>query len=224
MEKPDKVVKKCSNCREPGHTKNKCPIPIVVKEKKPKEKKSHIERRLKDAEYYQILDVVDKLERDNIPFTDEDKKKKQEIFGVPDMKTCLITGQGNVQKGDHIYAVREYYKVTNCYGGNSEWNTAPVTSSKNKGYKVFNHLKDFGWKKDIGYQTLTDEEFSQCTEQEKMIYTKIKSWKDYAKSRGAKICWKLSERTDRELREIAHRNQLQLHLETQAVEIELEKD
>ena len=93
-----------------------------------------------------------------------------------------MTGKISNGKGDHIYEVRGFLKETGCYGSESEWNIIPVIGSENKKYK-----KMCG--KDIGYETLTYDEFEQCTEQQRDIYKKIIKWKHYCNDRGGKLVW-----------------------------------
>jgi len=145
--------------------------------------------RVKDTAYYVMKDMIMIKEKSNVPFTQEDEQKKCEIFGIPNSKTCFLTlSTDGVSVGDHIFPIRGALKKTGLHGGDSKWNTVPVCGSKNNTFKKFSHN---GWKVNIGYEKLTQEQYNQCTANEQNIYNKIKKWQKYCKSRKAFFCWKL---------------------------------
>lgn len=143
--------------------------------------------RWSDQKYYLINYLFYKNHNNNPVFTNEDNKKKCEIFGIPNNKTCFITKEECNGKGDHIFEINGYVKFVGLHGSYDDWNTVPVVGRLNKSYKTqFNN-------KNIGYQYLTDEDIAKCTEQQRVIYNKIKTWKEYVESRGASLTWKLTE-------------------------------
>jgi hypothetical protein len=164
------------------------------------QKNKGIQYRKADTEKHLLMWLLRyHLEPSNLPFDEEAKKKKKEIFGEEWETTCIWTGKrglstnsGALTKGlskDHIWPVRGAFRKTGLYGSDSPWNICMVTPRLNTGFKIFNHEETHGWKKDIGYQTLTTDEYTQCTEKEKSLYDKLRRWRDYAVSRGAHYAW-----------------------------------
>ena len=49
-------------------------------------------------------------------------------------KTCFVTGQKSNGVGDHLYPMRNMWKITHRCGSTSQWNLIPVISSMNQGY------------------------------------------------------------------------------------------
>ena len=128
----------------------------------------------------------------NPEFTKEDRKKKCEILNIQNCKTCFISSEKSKGVGDHLFEINGYAKVTNGkHGTYDEWNTVPVVGKLNKSYKKFKF--ENGNTKDIGYQKLTQEGFNECSEKNKVIYTKIMKWQKYVRSRGAQLYWELTE-------------------------------
>ena len=78
----------------------------------------------------------------NPTFTEEDRQKKMEIFGVPDLKTCFITEQPSKGVGDHFKEINGYYAKTGMRGIDDEWNILPVSGSQNKSYKIMEYVID----------------------------------------------------------------------------------
>ena len=151
--------------------------------------------RWSDQKYYLIKWIYLMFHCINPEFTEDDRKKKCEIFGIPNDKTCFITGKPCKGTGDHLFEINGYANKTNgLHGTDDEWNKIPVIGAKNKSYKTkFGKNK----KKNIGYQDLTDEELKECTDEQKIYYQKIKLWKEYVKKRGASLTWKLTENEQR---------------------------
>lgn len=151
--------------------------------------------RHSDQKYYltKVLSEKYLIENPNPVYTEEDNKKKLEIFEIPDNRTCFITGNNSNGVGDHIYEINGYYRYTNRRGVNDNWNIVPVVGSRNKSYKKIKFMMDGSTvKKDIGYQELTDEEliFLLQSENEEHLtlvetYMKIMKWKEYVERRGA---------------------------------------
>ena len=132
----------------------------------------------------------------NPEFTKEDRIKKCEILNIANCKTCFITGEKSKGVGDHLFEINGYAKFTNGkHGTYDEWNTVPVVGKLNKSYKKFKFKN--GTTKDIGYQELTQEEFNECSDKNKVIYIKIINWKNYVISRKASFYWEMTEKQSR---------------------------
>jgi len=197
----------CGLCRKNGHDRRKCPNKINIERLNLLKKyfkalsifckslTKNIAGRRYDSEYWIYKDLVSTYEAEhNVPFTEKDRTMKYKIFDITCCKMCFITKKlSKSEGGDHIYEIRGYKKYTGFYGGNSEWNTIPVIGSLNKTYKVIKHN---GWKKYIGYQELSKQELSECTEQEKIIYNKIYEWRKYCKKRRARWCWMVPKKVE----------------------------
>jgi len=92
-------------------------------------------QRLWDMGYHQAQDVVQALEKQNVPFCNEtDGAWKSIIFGIGGGK-CFVSGDRHKGVGDHIRPIRANRHVTGCYGGDSKWNIGPVISALNQPYK-----------------------------------------------------------------------------------------
>ena len=137
----------------------------------------------------------------NPTFTEEDRQKKMEIFGVPDLKTCFITEQPSKGVGDHFKEINGYYAKTGMRGIDDEWNILPVSGSQNKSYKIMEYVIDGKKiKKNIGYESISDDEllYLASSENEKYIqyydiYVKVWNWERYVENRGAKMWYKEPE-------------------------------
>ena len=150
--------------------------------------KGALMNRWSDQKYYLNRYLYYKNHDTNPTFTREDLKKKCEILEIPNCKTCFITGKECNGKGDHLFEINGYAKVTNgLHGVYDDWNTVPVIGSMNKTYKTKYNDKN------IGYQELTDNDLLQCTDEQKTIYNKIQRWKEYVISRGASLTWKFND-------------------------------
>ena len=178
-----------------------------------KKPQSRIMRRKYDTAKHCVLTLLEtQVEKNNVIFDKEASDKKKEIFGYDWEKTCILSGTTTQLSVDHIFPIRGAYgnkkKVKTGWlkeglrGSDSQWNTIMVYKAKNSGFKIFNHTKTHGWKKDISYQYLTSEELNQCTPQEKDLYVKIQLWRDYAKKRGASFCWQFEEETNIKIEQI----------------------
>ena len=180
--------------------------------KKKKKKKSNVMTRKYDGAKVAVLDINKRIEKTNVIFDKEASDKKKEIFGDDWENTCIWTGETNKLSNDHVYPLRGAYGnrknvktgwiKNGLRGSDSKWNTITVLACKNAGFKVFNHTKTHGWKKDISYQYLTPEQLDQCTPQEWDLYDKIQRWRIYASGRGASYCWQYTEETNRGLDQI----------------------
>ncbi len=153
--------------------------------------------RWSDSNYY-LTKQISKLELEKNPnpeFTQEDLNKKLEILEIKNNNECFVTGKPAKGVGDHLWEINGYFRATKKRGIDDNWNLLPVTGEKNKKYKKFDFMiNNKRVKKDIGYEDLTEEEYlylisSENVEEIKMaeIYQKIKKWKDYVKTRGARL-------------------------------------
>jgi hypothetical protein len=154
-----------------------------------------------DQQYYlsKLLSAKYLITYPNPEYTVKDEQKKCQILEIPNTKTCFITGNPSKGTGDHLYEINGYHRFTNKRGVNDLWNILPVCGTSNKTYKKFKFTLPDGTfvNKDIGYQDLTTDELlflSQSTESYlisyALIYSKIKEWNEYVKSRNAIICYK----------------------------------
>ena len=178
---------------------------------------------------FHLLHTKPNLEQSNVVFDEEAEIKKKEIWGEDYKTTCAWTGKrgfptksGKLTKGlsrDHIYPIRGAYGNSKqsksgwmnggLRGSDSQWNDVFVFKQHNSGFKVFDHSNTHGWKKDISWQTLTQKEFEQCTDQERRLYLKIKQWFAYVISRGAHYNWKFTRETNETI-ELLYTNIYQL--------------
>lgn len=109
----------------------------------------------------------------NTIYTEEDDKKKCEIFDIPNVKTDFISYKRLGGCGDHyIDLVGSHSKnlKNKLIGSDSKWNLFPVTGNNSK-YKKCSFISE-------------EESYKLC-EDEKRIYDKIYNWKQYVKSRNA---------------------------------------
>ena len=148
-------------------------------------KKSHIEGRKTTMMNAAIKDYTNNNYEINQPdFNKEDEKKKQEIWNYQFGKSCFSNKNSGKNKGDHIYGIRENYEIGDIIGSDSHWNMIPCTHSENVSWKILKSLN-----KNLVYDTFTEEEIEQFTREQLDSYNKLKQWKDYCKSRGAKLYW-----------------------------------
>ena len=110
------------------------------------------------ANFSHILDGCE-----NTLYTEDDRKKKCEIFEISNDKTDFITGQKLNGIGDHYYPLTAERKKLNRIGSDSQWNRIPVSGYNSK-YK-------------------NQSEYSE----------KIKQWENYCNSRGAKLFYQLTD-------------------------------
>jgi len=184
----------------------------VEKKCKPKPL-SRIMRRKYDTAKHVILQILPEIEKKyNIPFDKEAEKKKKEIWGHDWEQTCVWSGQKSHLSVDHLFPIRGAYGNNKSLktgwlnkglrGSDSQWNTLMVYTTKNAGFKIFNHQKTHGWKKDVSWQKLTTQELEQCTEQERDFYTKLQTWRAYTMQRGASFCWQFDKKTNEKLEKV----------------------
>jgi|GEM_PF-3569397 hypothetical protein len=154
-------------------------------------KSSNVRSRNSTIRYEMTRDFIANYTSKFIPgFSETDEAKMLEIFAIPDMKTCVVTGQ-KVSKtgGDHLFEVRGYYKKTGKVGIEQKWNRLPVTNDQNKRYKKYQFIDENEKKytKNIGYENLTEEELKMCDEGQRELYQNIQTWIDYCDTRGVEL-------------------------------------
>lgn len=152
---------------------------------------SNVNSRKSTIRYEMTRDFVAKYTAKFIPeFSNEDRVKMLEIFQIPDLKTCIVTGQKVAKTGgDHLFEVRGYYKKTGKVGIEQKWNRLPVTTGENKRYKKYEFIDENNKKytKNIGYQKLTENELKMCDHGKKKLYNNIQKWIDHCDSRSVKL-------------------------------------
>jgi len=181
---------------------------VLNKRKKPHSVRGRSSDTAKHVEMHYIRTYLEPV---NVPFDEEAARMKKHIFGHDWEKRCIWSGS-YPKRGlsvDHVFDVRGGYgnkkkRKTGWHdrglrGGDSQWNILMVRTELNSGYKIFNHMKDYGWKKHVGWQVLSREEESQCTPREIDLYTKIKQWRQYCDQRGARYCWEFPREMNIEL-------------------------
>lgn len=119
----------------------------------------------------------------NVPFTKEDEQQKCMIFDIPNLKTDFIT-KSSVQTGDHYYELGKNCMKQKIIGSDSEWNIIPTSGSRSKELK-YNSLKPISF--------YDNYDISELEEDDQVIINKLKKWKEYVSSRGAKLYYKVSD-------------------------------
>jgi hypothetical protein len=186
----------------------------------PIKRANDIQHRKYDLAYHVVTEILKKVEQQNVIFTPDHQIAKEEIFGIKNNKTCILTGETEgVSKGDHKFPIRGAFKKSGRYGSISPWNTIPISSKKNSKYKLFKHGN---LKKDIGFEELTDEEYNECTENEKNIYNKFIKWNDYCKKFNAITSWKFTDETNNEIEKNLEKTIQDLIQAIDNIEIKLE--
>ena len=125
---------------------------------------SKMKSRLSTIRYEMTRDFIAHHTSKIIPeFTSEDEQKMMEIFEIPDMKTCVVTGE----------------KVAKSGG-------LPVSTSENIRYKKFKFTddNDKSYTKNIGWEELTDAEFNLCTSKQQRLYQNIRKWFSYCEEKN----------------------------------------
>tara|TARA_B110000444_G_C18834734_1_gene595312 strand:- start:1286 stop:2149 length:864 start_codon:yes stop_codon:yes gene_type:complete len=201
-------------------------------DKKASKKASRIMQRKYDTAKHVILHKLPEIEKKyNVLFDKEAEKKKKEIWGDDWTQRCVWTGGKKNLSKDHLYPIRGAYgnkrnKKTGWIkeglrGGDSQWNILMVCKNKNSGFKIFNHKKTHGWKKDVSWQKLTTQEVEQCTEQERDFYLKLLAWRTYTVQRGAKYYWQFTEESNKKLEKLyeEHYKELEKNVDELTIDI-----
>ena len=126
-----------------------------------------------------------------------------------DPTCCFVSGKPlrPSATGDHLYEVRNYYRVTGRYGVDAQWNRIPVHHSVNTKYKVFEIAMPSGTtvKRNVGHETLTEEEYDACTPKQRFVYDLLQQWKAYVGYRGARLSYALPRETSERMNEVVRR-------------------
>jgi hypothetical protein len=142
----------------------------------------------------------------NQPFTAADRAVRDALF---DPTCCFVTGKPLKPgaTGDHLYEVRNYYRVTGRYGVDAQWNRIPVHHSVNTNYKVFEITlpSKATVKRNVGHETLTDEEYDACTPKQRFVYDLLHQWIAYVGYRGARLSYALPQNTSERMNEVVRR-------------------
>ena len=166
-------------------------------------KSSKIKSRLSTIRYEMTRDFIAHHTSTLIPdFTEENENKLMDIFKIPDLKTCIVTGE-KVKKsgGDHLFEVRGYLKKTGKVGIEQKWNRLPVSTGENIRYKKykFETLKGDMYTKNIGFELLTEQELRLCSDDKKSLYHKIRNWVDYCESQNVSLGYEMPKAAEREM-------------------------
>ena len=145
--------------------------------------------RWNDQKYYVTRVIYERRQLTNPVPTEQDKAEKCRIFKIHNLNTCCVTHLSSNGAGDHLFEINGYAKATEetygvaLHGRYDWWNTVPIVGSINKSYKKFPIL---GKKpKDIGWQTLTKQEYVMQSVERRRLYDMIQEWKRYCAKRGA---------------------------------------
>lgn len=150
----------------------------------------------------------------NPDYDDAADAKYTQIFGVS-RKQCFITFKNvNPVGGDHLYAVRGYYRYTQRYGFDSMWNRINTYYSDTQDYKIFKVVDSQGRvlvQKDIGYEELTEDELLYFPEKKQEIYWKVARWKAYLRHRKVQLSYHIPDDLNTQIIKVVHDslNQLQ---------------
>ena len=125
----------------------------------------------------------------NVLFTKEDGQNKCMIFDIPNLKTDFITKK-KIGTGDHYYELGKNCMKKKIIGSDSEWNIIPTSGSRSKDLK-YNYLKPISFNDNY--------DISKLEEGDKVIINKLRKWKEYVTSRGAKLFYKVPEEFIEEL-------------------------
>jgi len=165
-------------------------------------KSSKMKSRLSTIRYEMTRDFIAHYASTRVPeFTVENENKLMEIFQLPNLKTCIVTGEKVAKSGgDHLFEVRGYLKKTGKVGIEQKWNRLPVSTGENiryKKYKFETNGKEYV--KNIGFEILTEEELVKCSDEKKSLYHKIRNWVDYCEGQNVSLGFQMPEAAEREM-------------------------
>lgn len=194
------IKEMCTNLDIYVPSKYTKPILIELLEIPPAIKKNNLLARLTTLQYECIKDYInEKYEKSQPEFEEKDKEAKKEIWNLTKEKkdkdgntitynsSAFSDTSCDINKGDHIYGIREGLKKTGFIGSNSQWNMIPCTQKENVSWKI---VEINGNKKNLVYDKFTPDEESMFDNETKEKYDKLKNWSKYCESRGAKLYWK----------------------------------
>ena len=148
--------------------------------------KTNILSRLSTMQYEAVKDYIDKHYEVNQPkFTAADKEEKIKIWNLRNEKGDIISAfnknKSNINKGDHIYGIREGFKFKkNIIGSNSLWNMVPCGQADNVTWKNIEDKE--GNKKNLVYDDFTDEEIKNFDEITKDKYDRLQNGENIVKA------------------------------------------
>ena len=152
------------------------------------------------------------LSQNQPTFTKEDQEMKEKIWGYT-YGYSAFSNKKSKGTGDHMYGIREGLNHRGTYGGgfgmNDHWNIIPCTTSENSGEQSWKKVTIDGIKKNIVYDSFTDEEKIKMQEQDPIKWKNYNcwiEWNKYAKSRGAR-CYVVNMKPyDTEMRNICKKH------------------
>ena len=164
-----------------------------------------------------VRDIDNRLQL-NPEFTTVDRAVRDALF---DPTRCFVSGKPLKPSatGDHLYEVRNYHRVTGRYGVDAQWNRIPVHHSVNTKYKVFEIALPSGItvKRNVGHETLTNEEYEACTPKQRFVYDLLQHWKAYVGYRRAHLSYALPQATSERMNEVVRRALAMIDEEAAAV-------
>lgn len=160
-------------------------------------KKTNVLKRKSTLAYEKMKDIINLKDINQPIYTTEDNAKKQKIFGYINGESAFSNKKVNPNKGDHIYGIRERVTIDGTVGSNTKWNMICCTSTENSGENCWKKVKSL--KKNIVYDTFTQEEISSFDSTTKENYKKFIKWKKYVKSRGASLFYTNMKKIDQKI-------------------------
>ena len=165
-----------------------------------KKKTSYITKRIGTQQAAAMKDFIRNMKDIYQPhFTKEDEEKKREIWNYEKNYSAFSNAKCNSHKGDHIYGIREGIKNYDISGSDTLWNLIPCTGDENSGTMCWKKIPNS--KKNLVYDTFTDNEIQNFDENIKIKYYKLQNWKNYCEKRGAKLFYTDVKTIDNDYRE-----------------------
>jgi hypothetical protein len=165
-------------------------------------KSSKMKSRLSTIRYEMTRDFMSDFASKRVPqFTEEHENKLMEIFEIPNLKTCIVTGEKVAKSGgDHLFEVRGYLKKTGKVGIEQKWNRLPVSTGENIRYKKYKFTENGKeYVKNIGYELLTEDELRQCSKEKKALYHKIRNWVNYCERQNVSLGYIMPKEAEKEM-------------------------
>lgn len=173
-----------------------------------KTKQNNIIQRVSTSKYDMIKDIVDSMDTNQPPFTEDDLKKHSEIWGyrILDKGKCTSVFSNEIFKigigGDHVADVRASIQEFDIMGSNSRWNLIPCSHKENVSWKRFT-VK--GKKSITNILLLSDSQRAELDlPKDKLEFVdKFKKWEAYCLTRGAKMYYTGARKYDAEVHAVA---------------------
>ena len=152
------------------------------------------------------------LSQNQPTFTKEDQEMKEKIWGYT-YGYSAFSNKKSKGTGDHMYGIREGLNISGTYSGgygmDDHWNIISCTTSENSGEQSWKKVTIDGIKKNIVYDSFTDEEKIKMQEQYPIKWKNYNcwiEWNKYVKSRGAR-CYVVNMKPyDTEMRDICKKH------------------